>query len=182
MSREYKQNNKGFTLLELLVVIVLLGIVSSFAVLSLNITGLDSELNEEARKLHALINLAKEEAIIHAQEIAFVVNKENYIFMYWGSEGKGKKRKYLWKPKKNKIFRERTVHEGLKIRLETEQKFIFSTDDKDEKKNLTVFSSSGEQSKFELKVYLESDKQVHYLITGNVNGDVAMIKNTNNEF
>ena len=54
-----KCESKGFTLIELLVVIVLLGIVSSFAVLSLNITGLDSELNEEARKIHALIILAK---------------------------------------------------------------------------------------------------------------------------
>ena len=168
--------NKGFTLIELLVVIVLLGVVSSFAVLSLNITGLDSELNEEARKIHALIILAKEEAIIHAQEIALVVDKENYVFMYWGSEGKGKKKKLLWKPKKNKIFRKRTVHEGLKIRLETEQKLIFDMADKEEKKNLTVFLSSGEQSEFELKIYLENDKQKFYLISGKANGDVVMNK------
>ena len=177
-----KRLNKGFTLIELLVVIVLLGIVSSFAVLSLNITGLDSELNEEARKIHALINLAKEEAIIHAQEIALFVEKENYIFKYWTFEtDKNKKRKYFWKEKENKIFRKRTLHEGLKIRLETDQNFI-SNDDEDEKKDFTIFSSSGEQSKFELKIYLENDKQIFYLITGNINGDVAMNNNNKNEF
>jgi len=171
--------NRGFTLIELLVVIVLLGIVSSFAVLSLNITGLDSELNEEARKIHALIRLAKEEAIIHAQEIALVVEKEKYVFMYWAfEEDKNKKRKYFWKEKESKIFRERTAHEGLKIRLETEENIDFSKDDKDKNKNLTIFYSSGEQSKFELKIYLESDKQEFYLITGNINGEVVMTKNS----
>ena len=174
-----KQN--GFTLIELLVVIVLLGIVSSFAVLSLNITGLDSELNEEARKIHALIKLAKEEAIIHAQEIAFAVDKENYVFMYWGSEGQGKERELLWKPIENKIFRERTVHKGLKIRLETEQEFTFKHEDEDRKFNSTIFSSSGEQSEFELKVYLENNKQIYYLITGKSNGDIIMKKNDKDE-
>lgn len=173
--------SKGFTLIELLVVIVLLGIVSSFAVLSLNITGLDSELNEEARKIHALIKLAKEEAIIHAQEIAFAVDKENYVFMYWGSEGQGKERKLLWKPIENKIFRERTVHKGLKIILETEQKFKFKHEDEDRKFNSTIFSSSGEQSEFELKIYIENDRQSYYLITGKDNGDVIMEKNNRND-
>ena len=173
---------KGFTLIELLVVIVLLGIVASFAVLSMNITGLDSELNEEARKIHALIRLAKEEAIIHAQEIALAVDKENYVFMYWGSEGEGKKKKFLWKPKINKIFRERTVHEGLKIRLETEQEFALKREDEDRKFNSTIFSSSGEQSEFELKIYLENDKQIFYLITGKDNGDVIIEKNDPDDF
>jgi len=80
MSRKCKLKNKGFTLLELLVVIVLLGIVSSFAVLSLNIAGLETEFEQETKKIHALINLAKEEAIIQAQEIALVVGKKNYYF------------------------------------------------------------------------------------------------------
>ena len=180
------KSNKGFTLIELLVVIVLLGIVSSFAVLSLNITGLDSELKEEARKIHALISLAKEEAIIHAQEIALVVDKDNYVFKYWTwswtTEGVGKKKKYSWKDKENKIFRERNIHDGLKIQLETEQKVILDKENKDEKSNLTMFSSSGEQNKFELKIYLESDKHVFYLISGKSNGDVKMEKNTNNGF
>ena len=178
-----KRLNKGFTLIEFLVVIVLIGIVSSFAVLSLNITGLDSELNEEARKIHALINLVKEDAIIHAQEIALVVEKEKYVFMYRAfEEDKNKKRKYFWKEKENKIFRERTIHDGLKMRLETEQIFFTSKGNKNTSKSLTTFSSSGEQSKFELKIYLESDKQVFYLITGNINGDIVMINNTDGEF
>lgn len=175
--------HKGFTLIELLVVIVLLGIVSSFAVLSLNITGLDSELKEEARKIHALINLAKEEAIIHAQEIALVVEKETYVFMYWTSEiDKDKKKKYFWKEKENKIFRERLIQKGLKIQLETEQKFVFDKDDKNNKKDLTIFSSSGEQSRFELKIYLESDKQVFYAINGEISGEVAISKTAKMNF
>ena len=178
----YHHKNKAFTLLELLVVVVLLGIVTSFAVLSMNITGLDTELNEEARKIHALINLAKEEAIIHAKEIAFVVEEDKYAFMYWGAEGEGKKKKLLWKPIEKKIFRERQVHKGMEILLETEKKFDLGENDEEEKFNATIFSSTGEQSKFELKIYLENDKQIFYLINGKYNGDVIIEKNGQDDF
>lgn len=74
------------------------------------------------------------------------------------------------------------MHEGLKIRLETEQEFAFKHEDEDRKFNSTIFSSSGEQSEFELKIYLENDKQIFYLITGENNGDVIIEKNNQDDF
>ena len=54
-------NKKGFTLIELLVVIVLLGIVTSFAVLSMGTGSSERKMEEEAKRLHALIKLVREE-------------------------------------------------------------------------------------------------------------------------
>jgi len=177
MSREFKQKTKGFTLLELLVVIVLLGVVSSFAVLSLNITGLETELEQETKKIHALINLAKEEAIIQAQEIALVVGKQSYFFQYFDWNNKG------WSPKEDKIFRQRKIHEGLKIYLETEtEKNIFKKEDDDEEElNRVFFLSSGEQSKFIVKISIREKEQNYFQIIGEINGALKIEKNSNFE-
>lgn len=169
---------KGFTLLELLVVIVLLGIVSSFAMLSLNITGLESELDEEARRIHALIKLAKEEAIIQAQEIALRINDNSYAFEALDINT------LKWVPKSEKIFRERKIHDAFKIRLETEAKNIFfKKDEKSENKEDTedgaiFFLSSGESEppEFIIKITIKDKPQVYYQLEGELNGDVKIEK------
>lgn len=166
----------GFTLLELLVVIVLLGIVSSFAMLSLNLTGLESELDEEARKIHALINLAKEEAIIQAQEVALKIDKQTYSFEYWDGE------KEAWFAKTEKVFRQRNIHDGLMLRFESEATKLFVKNDedsknKDEIENGTAyFLSSGEQSEFTIKIEIKDDPQVYYQLEGKLNGDIKIEK------
>lgn len=176
MSRKYKQKNKGFTLLELLVVVVLLGIVSSFAVLSLNIVGLETELEQETKKIHALINLAKEEAIIQAQEIALVVGKKNYYFQYYDWDKKD------WFEKEDKVFRQRKIHEGLKIYLESQtEKIISKKEDDEEKLNRAFFLSSGEQSEFIVKISIREEEQNYYRIIGEINGVLKVEKNSDIE-
>lgn len=174
MSKGYKQKDRGFTLLELLVVIVLLGVVSSFAVLSLNITGLETELKEETKKIHALINLAKEEAIIQAQEIALVVDHKTYFFQYLDWQSK------TWLAKDDKVFRRRNIHEGIKIYLETEAgKITFKKKDDEDELNRIFFFSSGEQSKFIIKISIRENEKNYFRIVGDINGNLKVEKNPN---
>lgn len=174
MNKGYKQKARGFTLLELLVVIVLLGVVSSFAVLSLNITGLETELKEETKKIHALINLAKEEAIIQAQEIALVVGQKAYFFQYLDWQSK------TWLAKEDKVFRRRKIHEGIKIYLETEAgEIIFRKKDDEDELNRIFFLSSGEQSKFIIKISIRENEENYFRIIGDINGNLKVEKNSN---
>ena len=110
---------KGFTLIELLVVVVLLGVVTSFAVLSMGSSGIEREMQEEAKRLHALIKLVREEAIIQAKEIAMEINKQEYLFL----EYKDKK----WIPLTSKIFHARSIKDALEFRVETETKLLYKT-------------------------------------------------------
>jgi len=173
---------KGFTLLELLVVIVLLGLLTSFMMLSINISGLESELDEEANKIYALIRLAKEEAIIQAKEIALAIDKQSYVFMELKKIVKNNKEKYIWEPVNNKIFRERKLHPGLEIRMETKEEYVFQYKDKRRKLTPTIFSSTGEQSEFILNAYIKDNKNNYYKIDGKINGDIAIEKITNDDF
>ena len=158
-------NVKCFTLIELLVVIVLLGIITSFAVLSMGTGSTERKLEEESKRLHALIKLVREESIIQAKEIAMEINKQEYSFL----EYKDKK----WIPLTSKIFQPRSVSNELKFRVETDVKSkIFK--EKELKLLRLYFLSSGEQTPFEIKISLRSQTYPYYKLSGYFNGKLKL--------
>lgn len=77
---------QGFTLLELLVVILIMGLIASFASLSVGQTG-GRVADEEGRRLAALIQLAEEEAILRGQERVVRLESNAYNFALLGPTG-----------------------------------------------------------------------------------------------
>ena len=156
---------KGFTLIELLVVIVLLGIITSFAVLSMGTGSTERKMEEESKRLHALIKLVREESIIQAKEIAMEINKQEYSFL----EYKDKK----WIPLTSKIFHHRSINDELEFRVETETKSkIF--EEKELKLLRLYFLSSGEQTPFEIKISVKDQTYPYYQLLGHFNGKLKL--------
>ena len=157
--------NKGFTLIELLVVIVLLGIVTSFAVLSMGTGSTERKMEEEAKRLHALIKLVQEESIIQAKEIAMKINKNEYSFL----EYKDKK----WIPLTSKIFHPRSLSDELEFNVETDTKTKMFKE-----KNTDIlrlyFLSSGEQSPFQIKINIKDNTHPYYRLVGLFNGKLNL--------
>ena len=54
----------GFTLLEVLVVIVIIGIITTMAVVSTRVLGGDHEMDQEARRLVAVLTQARDDAML----------------------------------------------------------------------------------------------------------------------
>ncbi len=69
--------NKGFTLLELLVVLLIVGLVSSVAVFSMIGQSEKSLIKSEARKLYASLKHAREQAISRHSMVTFEIEEEN---------------------------------------------------------------------------------------------------------
>jgi general secretion pathway protein H len=71
----------GFTLIELLVVVVILGIVSAMVLLSVGLVGDERALEQQARRLGSLIELAEEEAVMQGRDFGLEFTRYGYRFV-----------------------------------------------------------------------------------------------------
>jgi general secretion pathway protein H len=77
---------RGFTLLELLVVVFIIGVVAGMAVISTGSTGVDRLLEQEARRARVLFGLAAQEAVMQGRPLGVVVEPQAYRFLVAGEE------------------------------------------------------------------------------------------------
>jgi general secretion pathway protein H len=114
--------SRGFTLLEMMVVVVIIGIVVAGALLSLGSTGRDSELERERDRLVALIDYARERAALQTLEYGLRCQQDGYQFVQYDA----RKSQWLEDPL-DESLRARPLPPGLTLRLEVEHKPIVLT-------------------------------------------------------
>jgi general secretion pathway protein H len=73
----------GFTLLELLVVIVIIGIITSMAVVSMRVLGGDHEMDQEAKRLVAVLTQAREDAMLQGRDVGLRLDLRGYDFLLY---------------------------------------------------------------------------------------------------
>ncbi|WP_158583550.1 type II secretion system minor pseudopilin GspH [Salinisphaera sp. Q1T1-3] len=86
-SRASSRSTAGFTLIEILVVLVIVGVALSFATLSINPTGADDRLNDESQRLSALVQTAADEAILSGHTIGLEIGRDGYRFVELNEAG-----------------------------------------------------------------------------------------------
>ncbi len=74
-------HGRGFTLIEVLVVVVIIGIVSSVVLISLTVIGDDREVEREARRIGSLIELAADEAELQGRDFGIEFIRRGYRFV-----------------------------------------------------------------------------------------------------
>jgi len=145
---------KGFTLLELLIVLVILGITISFTVLSFGLKNPQDELKEHGQRIAALMQLASEESILLGTELAMQFNNDGYMFLNLKDDN--------WlEIEKDQIFRQRDLPEHIKIDVSVEG--IIGSDS--DIRQRVYFFSSGEASPFTLTLSSQ-DADARYKVTG----------------
>ena len=109
----------GFTLIELMVVVVIIGVVIAATLLSLGGTGRDSQLEQERDRLAALIEYVRERAALQTIEYGLRCETGGYRFvMYDARTGK-----WLEDPL-DESLRARTLPAGLELALSVEGRVI----------------------------------------------------------
>jgi len=71
----------GFTLIEILVVVVIIGVVTAGMLLSITLTGRDPELEKEGDRLFTLVNYAREQAELQTREFGVMFADDGYEFL-----------------------------------------------------------------------------------------------------
>lgn len=143
----------GFTLLEVLVVLVIISVITSFAVLAID-TG-PEELRREGNRIASLLELASEEAVMNGREYRAVLRRSGYSFELL-REGK-------WQSAADDLFRPRQLPDGLFLQLFLENQEVPLNDEEDSEIAETgalLLLSSGEITPFELVVSGPSTAEV----------------------
>lgn len=166
----------GFTLLEIMVVIVIIAVIVGLAVIGLGDNAARS-LDEEARRIRTLIRLAADEAVLQGQEIGVAISADKYEFQVYDDRAR------QWaRMQQDRIFRPRSMPDGIRMELFLDdQELVLPVDDpEDDAEGLLpqpqlLLLSSGEITPFELELTMESaDRAV--LLRGTPNGAIEEVR------
>lgn len=111
----------GFTLLELLVVVFIVGIIAAMFTLSVGVTaGSDREMRREADRLAALLRLALEDATFQSRELGLRLYPQRYEFSVFDRGDPADPEDDAWIPIKNDVFASRELPEVFEFGLDIE--------------------------------------------------------------
>jgi general secretion pathway protein H len=155
-----KRRHGGFTLLELLVVLVVIGVMVSMAVLSFGVLGRDRQAEDESRRFWTVLKQAREESELQVEDLGIFVSTGAYEYLRFDS------RKNEWQPiEGDELLAPRELPAGLRFRLRLESREVVlkpslpQRGDKDEnQKNPphVMVLSSGDVSPFQLEIEREN--------------------------
>lgn len=180
--------SRGFTLIEILVAVVIIGIVMSIAVLSLSIVGDDREIRKEARRLMSLIEVAQTDSIMQGREFGIEFMTASYRFVEYDAATNQWAEPFLddslrlWQLPEN--FEIEIYIEDKKVPLDPEPQAIEYEEQRGlQRENYAphaLIFSSGEATPFEL--HLTGLKDEHrVVIQGDLLGNLEIVSDDNRE-
>lgn len=167
--RSGRKLNKGFTLLELLVVITIFSILFTFSTLAIRTSSPEDLIQKEAHRLNQLIQLALEEAILKNVEYGLQFNPNGYQFLYYDYELDE------WHTMEaDKHLRARELPFEMEIELAIEETVVIIDDDNnDSSKKLKpqIFLLSSEEITPEFSAqFIISNVKTSYIVRGTIDG------------
>ncbi len=148
---------RGFTLVEILVVILIVSIMSGIVIASLPGFTRGADFETETRRVKALLELIREEALMQSTEYGFKLDTDGagrlngYSFHVYDELNQA------WVQFEEPPFRARELDEGIEARLDIEGE-PFSLDEEDDEATPSVMIlSSGELTPFSLSIFQGRD-------------------------
>ena len=157
----------GFTLLEVMVVMVLIGIIFSFAMLSMRGDDVAQMMDREARRLETLLALANDEAIVRGEELGVRFDDDGYAFLVLAMDG--------WKPPDDSLLKAYTLPADIRMQLEVEGEQSLDTQDPEKEAETppqVLILSSGEMTPFSV-TFSSGLSEYSYRLEASLMGEVS---------
>jgi general secretion pathway protein H len=129
----------GFTLIEILVVVLIIGLLSGVMLLSMSVVGRDRDLEKESDRLLTLFTYAREQAELQTREYGVLFEDDGYEFLTYDL------RRTQWRSVvEDDALTARKLPDGLDFKLIVEARPVVLTrpkDAKDKAPQVMIFSN-----------------------------------------
>jgi general secretion pathway protein H len=148
--RAVRARPAGFTLVELMIVVFIIGLITAAAVITFGGEQRDTELDREAERLDALFDYAREQAELQTRDYGFRVNDLGYTFVVFDVL------RNEWRTAdEDDALRERKFPEGLEAQVVVDGRRIVldqkKHDIEDFKPQVMIFAN-GDVTSFEISL------------------------------
>ncbi len=160
----------GFTLLEIMVVLLIIGIMMSMAMVSIGSRGREKAVQEEMVRMKGLFALATQEAVIRMEEWGVRFGLHGYQFLVLD-------KKNQWHPpvKDERLLKSRYLPDDLRMLVTIEGEEITKDVKVDDPPQLIV-SSDGEVTPFQVELGGSDGGSgvVRFRLSGQMNGRIRL--------
>lgn len=166
----------GFTLIEIMVVLLIIGVILGVAIPALNTGSEEDRLNKETLRLSALIDLASQESILNARAIGIRTEEQQYQFFVLDLDNE------KWKVLDDKILSEHKLPEDIELELFLEGFNAPEPIDTEEQQTVPqiMVLPSGEFTPFTIN-FRSRNTETYFSLNGHANGKLEIIKHGINQ-
>jgi general secretion pathway protein H len=174
--RRAAHRSSGFTLLEVLVVVVIIGIITTMAVVSTRVLGGDHEMDQEAKRLVAVLTQARDDAMLEGRDVGLRIDARGYDFLRYDG------RVEQWDlVSDDPLLRERTLPDGLEasLRLESRQVRLpmrTAPTERERAQPQVVVMASGDLVPFEVRLERAGTQEIRAIV-GSADGKLEILAN-----
>ena len=176
---------RGFTLIEIMVVVVIIGVITAVFIVTFTSGRHDEQLEREAQKLEALFDYVREQAELQTRDYGFRINDRQYSFVVFDVLGN------QWRPvEEDDALRVRQFPEGIEPTVVVDGRKIVLDEKKKEIEDFAptiLMFANGDMSSFEVnlqregggesaRLYSDEQTNIQLLLPGETEADKQPVR------